>query len=88
MAVVKRTIDYDRRSGIEIAFAASTIESPQALIATCFGALLSSFLDGNVLVKCFSVLIFIALAVFVFTRNSEPTLGKRKSRPVSFFETG
>ena len=48
LAVVKTTIDYDRRSGIEIAFAASIIESPQALIATCFGALMSSFLDGNV----------------------------------------
>ncbi len=88
LAVVKTTIDYDRRSGIEIAFAASIIESLQALIAICFGALISSFLDENVFVKFFLAFIFIALAIFIFTRKPEPTLGKRKSRPVSFFRNG
>jgi threonine/homoserine/homoserine lactone efflux protein len=88
LAVVKTTVDYDRRSGIEIAFAASIIESLQALIAICFGALISSFLDANVFVKFFLAFIFMALAIFIFTRKPESTLGKRKSRPVSFFRNG
>jgi L-lysine exporter family protein LysE/ArgO len=88
LAVVKTTIDYDRRSGIEIAFAASTIESLQALIAICFGALISSFLDANVFVKFFLAFVFIALAIFIFTRKPEPTLKKQQSRPVSFFRNG
>ena len=88
LAVVKTTIDYDRRSGIEFVFAASIIESLQALIAICFGALISSFLDGNVFVKFFLAFIFLALALFIFTRKPESTLGKRKSRPVSFFRNG
>ena len=88
LAVVKTTVDYDRRSGIEIAFAASIIEMLQALIAICFGMLISSFLDSNVLVKFFLAFIFIALAIFIFTRKPEPTLEKRKSRPVSFFRNG
>ncbi|MDB9968565.1 hypothetical protein OAE08_02725 [Gammaproteobacteria bacterium] len=88
MAVAKTTIGYDRHSGIEIAFAASMIESLQALIAICFGVLISSFLDENVFVKFFLAFIFIALAIFIFTRKPEPTLGKRKSRPVSVFRNG
>jgi threonine/homoserine/homoserine lactone efflux protein len=88
LAVVKTTIDYDRHSGIGIAFAASIIESLQALIAICFGVLISSFLDENVFVKFFLAFIFMALAIFIFTRKPESTLGKRKSRPVSFFRNG
>lgn len=90
LAVVKTTVDYDRRSGIEIAFAASIIEMLQALIAICFGALISSFLDANVFIKFFLAFIFIALAIFIFTRKPAPeqTLEKMKSRPVSFFRTG
>ena len=88
LAVVKTTLDYDRRSGIEIALAASIIEMLQALIAIFFGMLISSFLDENVFVKFFLAFIFIALAIFIFTRKPEATLEKRKSRPVSFFRNG
>lgn len=88
LAVVKTTVDYDRRSGTEIAFAASLIEMFQALIAICFGMLISSFLDANVYVKFFLAFVFIVLAIFIFTRKPEPTLEKRKSRPVSFFRNG
>ena len=90
LAVVKTTVDYDRRSGIEIAYAASIIESLQALIAICFGALISSFLDANVSVKFFLAFIFIALAIFIFTRKPEPelTLKKQQSGPLSFFRKG
>lgn len=88
LAVVKTTLDYDRRSGIEIALAASIIEMLQALIAIFFGMLISSFLDENVFVKFFLAFIFIALAIFIFTRKPEPTLEKEPSRPLSFFRNG
>lgn len=90
LAVVKITVDYDRRSGIEIALAASIVEMLQALIAICFGMLISSFLDANTFVKFFLAFVFIALAVFIFTRKPkpEPTLEKEPSRPVSFFRNG
>jgi len=88
LAVVKTTVDYDRRSGIEIAFAASIIEMLQASIAIFFGMLISSFLEANVFVSSFLAFVFITLAVFIFTRKPESTLEKRKSRPVSFFRNG
>jgi threonine/homoserine/homoserine lactone efflux protein len=88
LAVVKTTVDYDRRSGVEIAFAASIVEMLQALIAICFGALISSFLDSNVLVKFFLAFVFIVLAIFIITRKPKPTLEKRINRPVSFFRNG
>jgi threonine/homoserine/homoserine lactone efflux protein len=88
LSVVKITLDYDRRSGLEIAFAASLIEIFQALIAICFGIVISSFLDANVLVKFFLAFVFIALAVFIFTRKPKPTLSQSEERPLSFFRNG
>jgi len=90
LTVVKTTVDYDRRSGIEIAFAASLIEMLQALIAIYFGMLISSFLDENIFVNFFLASVFIALAIFIFTRRSEPehSLENRQSRPLSFFRNG
>lgn len=88
LAVVKTTVDYDRRSGIEIAFAASIIEMLQALIAISFGMLISSFLDANVIIKFFLAFVFIALAVFIFTRKPKPKLAADSSRPTSFFRNG
>ena len=90
LLVAKTTLDYDRRSGIEVAFAASIIEILQALIAICFGMLISAFLEANVLIKFFLAFIFIGLAIFIFTRKPEPgpSLEKKQSRPVSFFRNG
>jgi threonine/homoserine/homoserine lactone efflux protein len=90
LLVAKTTLDYDRRSGIEVAFAASIIEMLQALIAICFGMLISAFLEANVLIKFFLAFIFIGLAIFIFTRKPEPgpSLEKKQSRPVSFFRNG
>ena len=68
LAVVKTIIDYDRRNGIEIAFAASIIETQQVLIAICFSMLISSSLDVNFLFEFVLVFIFIVLAIFIFTR--------------------
>ena len=88
LAVVKTTIDYDRRSGIEILFAASIIESLQALIAIFFGALISSFLDGNVFVKFSLAFIFIALPFLYLPINQSPLWEKEKVGRYHFFETG
>ena len=88
LAVVKTTVDYDRSSGLEIALAASLIEMLQALIAICFGMLISSFLDENIYIKFFLAIVFIALAVFIFTRKPKPTLSKEEHRPSSFFRNG
>ncbi len=88
LAVVKTTVDYDRRSGSEIALAASLVEMLQALIAICFGMLISSYLDSNVVIKFFLAFIFIALAIFIFTRKPKPTLQNDGDRPSSFFRNG
>ena len=90
LVVVKTTLDYDRRSGIEVAFAASIIEMLQALIALCFGMLISAFLEANDFLKFFLAFTFIGLAIFIVTRKPEPgpTLKKQQSRPVSFFRNG
>ena len=90
LLVAKTTLDYDRRSGIEVAFAASIIEILQALIAICFGMLISAFLEANVLIKFFLAFTFIGLAIFIFTRKPEPeaSLEKKQSRPLSFFRNG
>jgi len=88
LTVVKTTVDYDRRSGIEVALAASLIEIFQALIAISFGMLISSFLDANVSIKFLLALIFTVLAVFIYTREPKPTLEIEESRPQSFFRNG
>ena len=88
LAVVKTTVDYDRRGGMQIAFAASLVETVQALIAISFGMLISSFLDSNVTVQFFLAFAFISLAVFIFTRKPRPTIERASTRPSSFFGRG
>ena len=85
LAVVKTTVDYDRRSGIEIVFAASIIETQQVLIATCFSMLISFSPDVNFLFAFILVFIFIALAIFIFSHKATPIFGKEKNRPALFF---
>lgn len=88
LAVVKTTVDYDRRSGIEIALAASLVEMLQSLIAIFFGMFISSFLESNVIIKFFFAFVFIGLAIFIFTRKPKPTLEQESNRPASFFRNG
>ena len=88
LSVVKSTVDYDRCSGLGIAFAASLIEIIQALIAISFGMLIGTFLDSNVPFKFFLASVFIFLAAFSFTRKPEPTLQKEADKPSSFFRNG
>lgn len=88
LAVVKTTVDYDRKSGIKIALAASLIEMLQALIAIFFGMLISSYLDSNVYIKFILAFIFITLAIVIFTRKPKPKLQNEQSKPASFFRNG
>ncbi len=88
LAVVKTTVDYDRRSGVQIALAASLVEMVQALIAISFGMLISSFLESNVFVSLSLALVFIALAIVVYTRKQKPSMGSESNRSSSFFISG
>ncbi|GJM13355.1 MAG: hypothetical protein DHS20C12_17580 [Pseudohongiella sp.] len=88
LTVVKTTVDYSRRGGIEIALAASLIEILQALIAISFGMLIASFLEENTTVQFLLAIVFIALAGFVYTRKPKPSLQTEAKRPASFFRNG
>lgn len=72
--VVKTTIDFDRRRGQQVAFAASGVEIIQALVAICFGMLISAFLDSNVYVRLFIAIIFVALGMFILWRKPSAEL--------------
>ena len=88
LTVVKTTIDYDRRRGSQVALAASLVEILQALVAIVFGLVISTFLETNATFSGVIALVFIALAVFVFTRKSRPVLQDRGAGPRSFFSQG
>jgi threonine/homoserine/homoserine lactone efflux protein len=88
LTVVKTTVDHDRRRGMEVALAASLIEVLEALVAICFGLVISSFLESNVIFKLLIALAFISLAVFVFTRSSNPSLAQKNTPQRSYFKQG
>jgi threonine/homoserine/homoserine lactone efflux protein len=86
--VVKTSIDYDARRGTQVALAASFVEVGMALIAICFGFVISAFLETNAIVKLIIALVFIVLALVVFTRKSDPKLQDQKNEQQSFFKKG
>ena len=88
LTVVKTTVDFDAKRGFEVALAASIIEVFEALIAIFFGMFISNFLEMNLSVKLFIALVFIALAVLVFTRKSKPSLSEENGTQQSFFGKG
>ena len=88
LTVVKTTVDYDRRRGTEVAVAAAIVEIFEALIAISFGMVISSFLESNSLLKLLLAAVFIALAVFIFTRKPRPTLQDNRDEQQSFFRKG
>lgn len=88
LTVVKTTVNYDAKRGTQIALAASIIEMFEALIAICFGMVISSFLETNALIKLGIAIVFIALAIFVFTRKTDPALDTKKEEEQSFFKKG
>ena len=88
LTVVKTTVDYDVKRGLEVALAASIIEVLEALVAILFGMLISDFLESNAFIKLTLAVIFIALAIAVFTRTSKLSLNAAKQEQQSFFKKG
>lgn len=88
MSVVKATVDYDRRRGIEVALAASIVEIFQALIAISFGLVISRYLDTNFIIQFFLAFIFIVLAIFVVTRKPRSSFNSETNKQGSFFRKG
>lgn len=88
LAVAKTTVDYGRRHGIEVAFAASIVEIFEALIAISFGLVISRYLDSNFIIQFSLAFIFVGLAVFFATRKPRISFESRKDQSESFFRRG
>ena len=92
LTVVKTTVDYDQRRGLEVAFAASLIEILQALIAIWFGMVISRFLETNVLFKLVVAAAFIVIALLILFRQPKPELDSNtenaKDEQSSYFMKG
>jgi threonine/homoserine/homoserine lactone efflux protein len=88
LTVVKTTVDYDSRRGTEVALAASIVEIFEALVAICFGLVISAYLESNLVIKLLIAIAFILLAGFVFTRKTDPSLAEKNSNQESFFRKG
>ena len=88
LTVVKTTVDYDRRRGTEVALAASIVEIFEALVAISFGMVISAYLESNLIIKLVIAITFIGLALFVFTRKSNPSLSEKNENQQSFFNKG
>jgi threonine/homoserine/homoserine lactone efflux protein len=88
LTVVKTTIDFDPKRGLEVAFAASIIEIVEACIAVFFGMLIGDFLATNLSVKLIIAFLFISLAVILLTQKPQPVLGEVAGTPPSFFKKG
>ncbi len=88
LAVVKTTVDYDRRRGIQLAIAASIVEVFEALIAVSFGVVIGAYLDANIVVEFTLAIVFIALALYVFTREPKSVLKSTTENQPSFFRRG
>ncbi|MDP6415684.1 MAG: LysE family transporter [Gammaproteobacteria bacterium] len=88
LSVVKATVDHNKRCGTEVALAAALIEIGEAIVAIFFGLLISSYLESNLVIRFTIATAFIALAVIVFTRKSNPTLSASRVEQGSFFKKG
>ena len=88
MAVVKTTVDYNRKRAVEVALAASVVEIFQALIAISFGLVISLYLEANFIIQFILAFIFMALALFMFTRKPRSSLDGEASNQESFFGKG
>lgn len=69
LAVVKATVDHDRGRGMELAFAASIVEIGEAIVAICFGLVISGFLEMNPWLRLAVALAFFVLAGILLTRK-------------------
>ena len=69
LTVVKTTVDSNQRQGLEIALAASLVEIIEALIAICFGMVISLFLQTNIYIRVAIAVGFIVLGFYVWFRK-------------------
>lgn len=88
LAVVKATVDHDRGRGAELALAASIVEIVEAIIAICFGLVISNFLQMNPWLRLVIALAFFVLAGALLARK--PSTGMAPAMPSqgSFFRRG
>lgn len=88
LTVVKTTLDYDSRRGMEIALAAALVEIAQALVAISFGMMISAYLDSNRITKFMLAAVFVVLAIVVYTRKTDPKLGVSTAAQRAFLFRG
>ncbi len=88
LAVVKATVDHDRGRGAELALAASIVEIGEAVIAICFGLVISGFLEMNPVLRLAIALAFFVLAGVLLARK--PSTGMSPATPTqgSYFRRG
>ena len=88
LAVVKATVDHDRGRGAELALAASIVEIGEAIIAICFGLVISSFLQMNPWLRLAIALGFFALAGILLARKPRTELSQTPPSQGSYFRRG
>jgi threonine/homoserine/homoserine lactone efflux protein len=74
LTVVKTTVDLGKKSGLEVALAASLIEIFEALIAISFGAVISIYLETNLLISLVIAIAFIVLGIIVLISKPKVNL--------------
>ncbi len=88
LAVVKATIDHDRGRGTELAFAASIVEMGEAIIAICFGLVISGFLEMNPGLRLAIALAFFVLAGVLLARKPDTEMSSVTLSQGSYFRRG
>ncbi len=88
LAVVKATVDHDRGRGAELAFAASIVEIGEAIVAICFGLVISGFLEMNPGLRLAIALAFFVLAAVLLARKPDTEMSPVTPSRGSFFRRG
>lgn len=88
LAVVKATVDHDRGRGAELAFAASIVEIGEAIVAICFGLVISGFLEMNPGLRLAIALAFFVLAAVLLARRPSTEMSPVTPSRGSFFRRG
>ena len=88
LAVVKATVDHDRGRGMELAFAASIVEIGEAIVAICFGLVISGFLEMNPWLRLAVALAFFVLAGILLTRKPKTEAPQSTLSQGSYFRRG
>ena len=88
LVVVKTTVDFSPRAGLQVALAASMVEILQAFIAIFFGMFISNLLESNIYIKLTIAAVFIVLAVVLYFRKTSPQFQASKEGDNLFFRRG